>query len=259
MGVFDRLIIFSPTLAREEKGKAFMARAHSFEPTYYTEYTDELMDHERDIILGDIRDWDDFVMDKAIYLKYRAGGSLSLEELWRMEELDFSKPVWKYRRELYPTCALVLDDHVGKRGVFDANCKSKLVQVCVEHRHLGLSIYLLSQVFCNFIPKQMRGGVINMWMLFGTKSSKHMEDIAEAVASKIEPKLFIEAWKLATKDDPHSFLFVDYKENDPQRVLRKNFDQYIEFDTPDESPSSDKFPTDLQPAEMCPAKEPVTS
>jgi hypothetical protein len=31
---FDRLIIFSPTLAREPKGKAFLKAKHNFEITY---------------------------------------------------------------------------------------------------------------------------------------------------------------------------------------------------------------------------------
>ena len=227
-GVYDRLIVFSPTLSREAKGKAFMASNHKFELTYYEEYTDNRLCLERERMLADIRDWNDFLFDKKAYAKYRSGGELTLPELWRLEELDFQKPLWKFKHEYYPTCAILLDDHVGRRGVFDANCKSQLVQVCVEHRHLGLSIYLLSQVFKNFIPKQLRGGIINLWFLFGTKSTKHMQEIAESVASKIDPKQFIAAWQLATKDSPHDFLMCDYKENDPNRMLRKNFNQYIQ-------------------------------
>ena len=231
-GTFDRLIIFSPTLSREEKGKRFLKDKHKFEVTYYPEYSDQLMMQERENMLADIREWYIFLKKKEVWEKFCQTpyiSNLDMEELVMLEEMSWEKPRWKYRKEFYPTFALVLDDHVGKPGVFNANCKSKLVEVCVEHRHLSLSIYLLSQVFSNFIPKQLRGGCINLWFLFSTKSDKHMEDIAESVASKIEPEKFIQAWKFATKDSPHDFLFVDYKCCDVDSMLRKGFDKLIQF------------------------------
>lgn len=229
---FDRLIIFSPTLSREPKGKAFLNDKHNFQITYYKEYNDALMMEERENMLMDIRDWEKHLLYKEAFEKFKKTEDvedLTMDELVLLEECDFRPPKWKYKRELYPTFALVLDDHVGKKGCFSATCKSKLVEVCVEHRHLSLSVYLLSQVFSNFIPKQLRGGCINLWILFNTKSEKHMEDIAESVASKIEPERFIQAWKYATKDNQHDFLFVDYKCNDPDFMLRKNFDKLIQF------------------------------
>lgn len=238
-GTFDRLIIFSPTLSREDKGKTFMKAKHHFEITYYPEYTDAIMMEERDKMLADIEDWHKFEEMKKVWAKFCRAGSIDdmdMDELVLLEEMDFRKPKWKYPKEFYPTFALVLDDHVGKKGVFNANCRSKLVEVCVEHRHLSLSVYLLSQVFQNFIPKQLRGGCINLWILFSTKSEKHMEDIAESVVSKIEPEKFIQAWKYATKDSPHDFLLVDYKCNDVNYMLRKGFDKIIQFtdvDTPE--------------------------
>jgi hypothetical protein len=225
---FDRLIIFSPTLAREPKGQAFLSGKHNFEISYYKEYSDEIMMEERHNMLSDIEAWHKYQAYKRVYARFKRD-AFSDADLEVLMEYDFKPPKWKYKTEHFPTFALVLDDHVGKRGCFNANCKSKLVEVCVEHRHLSLSIYLLSQVFANFIPKQLRGGCINMWMLFGTKSHAHMVDIAENLTSKITSDEFIEAWKFATKDSPHDFLFVDYKANDPNQMLRKNFDKLIQF------------------------------
>ena len=99
----------------------------------------------------------------------------------------------------------------------------------MEHRHLSLSVYLLSQVFANFVPKQLRGGCINLWLLFRTKSDKHMEDIADAVASKIDPKNFIAAWQFATSESPHDCLLCDYKCSNVDDMLRKGFDKRITF------------------------------
>ena len=231
-GSFDRLIIFSPTLQREPKGKAFLKAKHNFEITYYPEYNDAIMMEERANMLADIQEWNLFVEQKKAYEKFRRVSDvdeMSLDELQVLEQCGFEKPRWKYQRELYPCFALLLDDHVGKAGVFNANCRSKLVEICVEHRHLSLSIYLLSQVFANFIPRQLRGGCINLWMLFSTKSTKHMEDIAEDVAGKISPEQFMAAWRFATKDSPHDCLVVDYKCNEPRFMTRRNFDHLIEF------------------------------
>lgn len=235
-GSFDRLIIFSPTLQREPKGKAFLKAEHNFEITYYAEYTDAIMIEERANMLADIAEWNMFQIQKSAWDKYKKTKdekSLSMDELSALEQCGFEPPKWKYARELYPTFAMVLDDHVGKKGVFNANCRSKLVEICVEHRHLSLSIYILSQVFANFIPRQLRGGCINLWMLFSTKSDKHMEDIGDDVATKIPPDKFIQAWKFATEKSPHDCLVVDYKCNDINLMLRRNFDhviQGIEFD-----------------------------
>lgn len=233
---FDRLIIFSPTASRDGKCKAFLKEKHFFDITYYPEYTDAIMMEEREKMLADLEEWNTFQRTKKAYEKFlrcKDADELTMEDLELLHACDFRKPEWKYKTEQYPCFALLIDDHVGKKGVFNANCKSKLVEVCVEHRHLSLSIYLLSQVFANFCPKQLRGGVINLWILFSTKSDKHMEDIADAVASKIAPDKFVDAWKFATKDDSHSFLLCDYKHSDINKMLRQNYDKLIVFDGAD--------------------------
>lgn len=231
-GTFDRLIIFSPTLSREPKGKAFLEADHNFEISYYHEYSDAIMMEERERMLGDIQEWNRFLKKKEAWEKFKRCKSvedLTMDELVLLEECDFEKPKWIYDREYYPTCALLLDDHVGKRGVFNANCRSKLVEVCVEHRHLSLSIYLLSQVFANFVPKQLRGGVINLWILFSTKSQHHKEEIAEQVANKVDENTFIALWDYATSRSQHDALVVDYKAPETKFMFRRNFDTLIQF------------------------------
>jgi len=230
---FDRLIIFSPTLSREPKGKAFLKADHNFQVSYYEEYTDAIMMEEREAMLADITEWNEFVKAKEAYERFKRCkdvDELSMDDLVLLEKYEYTKPKWKYPIEQYPSFALLIDDHVGKKGVFNANCRSKLVEVCVEHRHLSLSIYILSQVFKNFLPKALRGGVVNLWILFSTKSDKHMEEIAEDVACKIEPNKFVKAWKLATQNQ-HDCLVIDYKCSDPNYMLRRNFDHVIQFDT----------------------------
>jgi hypothetical protein len=92
-------------------------------------------------------------------------------------------------------------------------------------------VYLLSQVFTNFIPKQFRGGVINLWILFSTKSQKHKESIAEQVANKVDTETFLKVWDYATKDSPHDCLVVDYKAPSIDFMFRKGFDKLIQINS----------------------------
>jgi len=237
-GTFDRLIIFSPTLSRESKGQTFMDGKHYFEITYYPEYSDSIMMEEREKMLADIEEWNEYERQLKAYKKFKACkdiDELTHDDLVLLEQIDFEKPHWKYPKPYYPTFALLLDDHVGKKGVFNANCRSKLVEVCVEHRHLSLSIYLLSQVFANFVPKQLRGGVINLWILFSTKSQKHKEEIAEQVANKVDETTFIRLWDYATSKSQHDALVVDYKAPNIDVMFRRNFDYLIKFDEIDKN------------------------
>ena len=237
VGTFDRLIVFSPTLHHEPKGKAFLKADHNFEITHYPEYTDALMVEEQANMMADIQEWNKFEATKLAWEKFKkvkSADDMTMDELVLLEECGWEKPKWKYRKEYYPCFALLIDDHAGKKGVFNANCRGKLVEFLVAHRHHSCSVYILSQVFANFIPKQLRGGCINLWILFSTKSEKHMEEIAEDVACKIEPEKFIAAWKYATSKSQHDCLVVDYKCNDPNLMMRRNFDHIIQFDDGEE-------------------------
>jgi hypothetical protein len=86
----------------------------------------------------------------------------------------------------------------------------------------------LMQIVANRIPRQLRSN-ISLWMLFPTKSATLKKQVAEEIAYKLEPETLINAWDLATKDDPHSFLYCDYDATDMSKMFRRNFDQGIAF------------------------------
>jgi hypothetical protein len=231
-GAFDRLIIFSPTADKDAKMKRYITDEHNFEVSYYPQYTDTIMREEVASMEADIEEWRQFLKQKEAYKKYlrvKDVDELDLDDLEALYSIDFEKPQWKYKKEHYPSFAIVIDDHVGKKGVFGANCTGYLSEVCVVHRHISLSVYLLSQVFTNFIPKQYRGGIINMWILFSTKSQKHKESIAEQVANKVDTETFLKVWDYATKDSPHDCLVVDYKAPSIDYMFRKGFDKLIQL------------------------------
>ena len=232
VGAFDRLIIFSPTAMKDAKMKRFIDDNHNFKITFYPQYTDTIMKEEVLKFEGDIEDWKLFNKQKEAYARYircNDVNEMSLDDLEYLYQCDFEKPKWRYKKEYYPTFAMLIDDHVGKRGVFGANCKGYLSEICVLHRHISLSIYMLSQVFTNFIPKQFRGGIIHLWILFNTKSQKHKEDIAQQVANKVDEDTFLQIWDFATKDSSHDCLVVDYKAPEIDFMFRKGYDKLIQF------------------------------
>lgn len=243
-GSFDRLIIFSPTADKDMKMKRYISDKHNFQVTYYPQYSDKIMREEVASMEADLEEWRQFQKQKEAYERYiraKSVDDLSMEDLELLYLLDFEKPQWKYRKEVYPCFAVVIDDHVGKKGLFGANCTGYLSEVCVIHRHISMSLYLLSQVFANFIPKQFRGGIINLWVLFSTKSQKHKEDIADQVANKVDTDTFLKVWDYATKDSHHDALVVDYKAPSIDFMFRKGFDKLIQF-----NPEKDLSHTDIQ-------------
>lgn len=234
---FDRLIIFSPTGMKDPKVKAFIEGKHNFAVTFHHQYNDTIMREEVQSFEADIEEWKMYQRQKSAYEKYLRSADideLTMEDLELLNLSDFEKPTWKYDRDYFPTFAVLIDDHACCKNVFGANCRGFLSELCVAHRHYSCSIYVVSQIFKNFIPKQFRGGILNMWLLFSTKSEKHKEDIAEQVANKIEPDKFIDIWNYAVKDNPHDCLLVDYKAQTIDTMFRRNFDKLIVFANDDE-------------------------
>jgi hypothetical protein len=227
---FDRLIIFSPTGMKDPKVKTFIEGKHHFKVTFHHQYSDAIMREEVEAFEGDIEEWKMFQRQKQAYDKYLKCDDvedLSMDDLECLNLTDFEKPKWKYDKEYYPCFAVLIDDHACCKNVFGANCRGFLSELCVAHRHYSCSIYVVSQIFKGFIPKQFRNGIVNLWILFSTKTQKHKEDLAEQLANKIDPDSFIEYWDYAVKDDPHDCLVVDYKAKSLDTMFRKNFDKLI--------------------------------
>lgn len=194
-GSFDRLVVFSPTGMKDPKTKRFIQDDHYFDVTYYPKYADDIMREEAHNFEADIQEWEQFKKQKQAYEKYQRCKDvedLTMEDSQYLHECDFEKPKWKYPKEQWPCFAVLIDDHACSKGVFGTSNKGYLSEFCVGHRHFSTSVYLLSQVFMGFVPKQFRGGIVNLWALFSTKSQHHKEEIAEQVANKVDEKTFIQ-------------------------------------------------------------------
>jgi len=226
---FDKCVFFSPTLHGENKGDDFLQAKHNFELVHYPHYQDSLMMQEAEYMKTKIEEWKQWQEKKRVWEKFKKCKSideLDLNDLMMLESMEWQAPKNEFPNG-YPCHVLVLDDLVGAKGVFSANCRGFLTEFILRSRHYSCTVIVLSQVFKNFLPAQLRSGSFDKWVLFGTKS-KHRETIAEEMADKIEVEQFLDIWDFATSDE-HSCLFVDYTAPDIKYMFRKGFDTLIQF------------------------------
>jgi GTPase SAR1 family protein len=226
---FDRCVFFSPTFSKEPKGETFISSKHNFELEVYNKYSDATLKEEAEMMKQSIADWKLWEEKKRVWDKFKRVKSvddLDFDELMILESMGFEKPQNEFPNG-FPSHILILDDLVGAKGVFNANCRGFLTEFILQSRHHSCSVIILSQVFKNFLPNQLRQGSFDKWVLFGTKS-KHRESIAEEMSDKIETDKFIAIWDYATQK-ANECLFVDYTAP-VEYMFRKGLDNLIQFD-----------------------------
>jgi GTPase SAR1 family protein len=226
---WDRCIFFSPTLKGENKGDAFIHSKHNFELEVYSKYSDAVMIEEAEMMKQRIEDWKLWEEKKRVWAKFKKCKSveeLHLDEMMLLDSMGWEKPQNEFPNG-YPSHIVILDDMVGAKGVFSANCCGFLTEFILQSRHHSATVIVLSQVFKNFLPAQLRQGSFDKWVLFGTKS-KHRETIAEEMSDKIEVDKFLQIWDFVC-NEPHKALFIDYTA--PLKYMfRSGFDKLVMFE-----------------------------
>lgn len=227
---FDRCVFFSPTFLSEGKGESFAAAKHNFDLEVYKHYSDTIMEQEASMMRQKIEEWKLWQRKKEVWAKFskvKDANEMEYDELMMLESMEWQSPTNEFPNG-YPSHVLILDDLVGAKGVFNANCKGYLTEFILQSRHHSCSVIILSQVFKNFLPAQLRQGNFDKWVLFHTKS-KHRESIAEEMSDKIEIEKFLEIWDYATQST-HSALVVDYTAP-IEYMFRKNLDYLVRCDS----------------------------
>jgi hypothetical protein len=226
---FDRIIIFSPTALKDPKVSNFIHSKTRAKITHYPSFKPGDLRTEMDQMEKDVKAWRTWkehlaVWQKFVRLRYDVD-KMEVDELALLDECGFERPAPPNDNELFPSHAIVFDDLVGCR-VFSATMGGLANNLLISHRHYSCSVFVLSQTFTSFIPKQIRTNNIGLWVLFGTKCAKAMKDIADDVAAKVAPATFIRAWQLATAK-PHTPLVCNYDAHDLDSMFRAGLDQRI--------------------------------
>jgi hypothetical protein len=225
---YDKIFWWSPTANREAKIKAFIKECKDkceieIKDTFNEAEFIQLQDWFR----SEIDEYRHYKKKLEVWKKFKKCKStdeLTMEDLTLLDEMDWEKPKTDYKNG-FPSWALVWDDEIGNKSIFSPTCKGATSKFWILHRHLSCSVFILSQIVANGIPRQIRGN-ISLWILFSCKSDKLKKDVADELAFKVPPETLLEMWDLATKE-PHHFLMCDYDCPDEEYMFRRNFTDII--------------------------------
>lgn len=225
---YDKIYWYSPTASREAKIKSFIEHCKGQCEIEIIEHFDvHEFSNQLDWFRSEIDEYRLYKKKLDVwkrYLKCESVDELSLDDLVMLEEMDWEKPKTTYKNG-FPSWALVWDDEIGNKSIFSPNCKGVTSQFWILHRHLSCSVFILSQIVSNGIPRQIRSN-ISLWILFSCKSDKLKKDVADELAFKCEPDDLLKIWDFATQEQ-HSFLMCDYDCPDEKYMFRKNFTDLI--------------------------------
>lgn len=145
-------------------------------------------------------------------------------------------PKWKYHNK--PGIFHLIMDDCQSSGLFDPGKGNKFLNMAIRHRHVssrpqfkvGISLWLLVQNYCTNggLPRALRENCTQL-CLFPVKQKEMIEKVADEMGGEVEKEKFMQAYEYATKDDPHSFLLVDFNPKDKNKIFRKRFNEYIMF------------------------------
>lgn len=229
---FDRIIWISPTMCRDVNGMDYMKRNHNFELKYYERFNQAEFAQELEQMKSDIDNYRAYLYRLEVWKKYVRNGydieGMSFEEIMILNDLDFEEPTTDFKNG-FPCFAVVFDDVICEKGIFSQNIKNPVSKFFTTHRQHSCSIFMTSQVHQQGVPRQIRG-VVSLWILFRCKSKELQESVAKELSFKCDKETLMKVWDFTTKDDPHDFLFIDYKQNDLNKMFRKNFNQLVQLD-----------------------------
>jgi hypothetical protein len=217
-GVFQKVILISPTAAYDQKYKMLPLTA------IHEDYSDELMTDIMEEQKEDMEEFKQTAEDIKLYDKYMNSKRLTNKELLRLytmmnpmtEELE--KPVQQFDK--LPFTAVILDDLGGTPAFRNGN--NFLNSIVCKSRHYLTNFFVCVQhpYQC---PRALRSQCSHV-MLFATKDKKLLEELAKENCSHLAPDQFVQMFQHATAD-PHSFMLCDFKTNE----VRKNFDEVLKF------------------------------
>jgi hypothetical protein len=221
-GVFQKVVLISPTAAYDEKYKMLPLSA------VHEDYSDELMSDIMEEQKTDMEEFKQTEDDIRLYTKFMRHKRLSKAELLRLYTMlnphteEFEKPEQKFGK--LPYMAVILDDLGGTPAFRNGNnflnsivCKSRHYKsnffVCVQHPYQ--------------MPRALRSQCSHC-MLFATKDKKLLEELAKENCSHLTPEEFTAMFQHATRR-PHDFMMCDFKKDQ----VRRNFDEVLSLKMPE--------------------------
>jgi len=232
-GYYDKVYLITPTY---KSNKSIWDIANIQEEDVY-EPTIDVLNIIQENVEQEKKDWDDFLMQKEIYKKFKGDmkhkkiSNINPDELIDYYEMGFmegEKPEWKYKYERPPRLAVIIDDCLGTDLM--AKRTAGLVNTCIKHRHLsclGISIFMLVQSYCSHggIPRPIRENTTHL-LLFKINDKKQIDKVKEECDLPVTDEEFTEMCEYA-HSIPYNFLFIDFAAKKPCQQFRSGFDNYL--------------------------------
>ena len=99
--------------------------------------------------------------------------------------------------------------------------------VVIKHRHLGLSIIVMTQTF-HGLPRAIRLNC-TLYVLFRTSDLKQLNQIYEHFGGMVPKEEFMAMYDHAT-EAPHGFLMIDADPKNPAQRFRNGFNEFMSIE-----------------------------
>ena len=231
---YDKLWLISPTYHSNKQiwDIADIEEEDVFEPDINVLKTiTGLIEAERE-------EWDDFLMKKELYKKYKREIAnkpvmsirpVDLIQYMDLGFLDNIEPEWKYPIEQAPRLGLIIDDAMGTDLM--AKRTAGLTNFCIKHRHLGrglgVSVFMLVQSYCALggVPRPIRENTTHL-LLFKINDEKQIQKVKEESDLPVTD----EEWESMCEKAhsiPYNFLLCEFAYKCPSKMFRSGWDNYL--------------------------------
>ena len=236
----DRCLVITPTYA---SNKATWNIAKIEEEDVY-EPTKNVLKNIKKFIQDEKDEWDDYNDRKKQYKEYQKlvnSKNLNLEnkdllkQLLLYEELGFydEPPKWKYKQEVAPRLALVIDDSMGTDIMLPSAGLTKFV---IAHRHwgdgLGISVFMLVQSYTagasQGLSRPIREQTTQLW-LFKIVQENQLKKVFEESDLDINYDKYIQLCK-QVHSVQYNFLIIDFNAKSLDKKYRNGFKDFIKIE-----------------------------
>lgn len=246
-------------LVKKAKEKGYYDKVYLITPTYNSNQQiwdiadiDEEDVYEPDMsvlktiinnVEGEKKEWDLFLSMKKLHKKFKQDmkdkpfDKIGSHNLVDYLDCGFFEPnfndKWKYKNEVPPRLAVIIDDSLGTDLMARRN--AGLTNLCIRHRHiadgLGLSIFMLVQSYCALggVARAIRENCTHL-LLFRINDEKQIAKVREETDLPCSEEDWINMCKYA-HEIPFNFLLLDFVPKTECRRYRSGFDNYIITDS----------------------------
>lgn len=226
-GYFHSILVFSPTVASDEKWDHVKQQRLLAENLPLKKFllklgekkkTDTVVEAKGDV--PTIEPHDPIIPEECFFSEYDEdtlasimGQQMAMVKLLKSHEKS---------KHMANRILFIFDDLVGS-SLFNNSRDSPFKRLNTNHRHYSASILMVTQAYKE-IPKTVRTNFSGL-IIFEIPNDKEIQVIFEENPNYLKHEEWMELYEYCTEGD-HSFLYINYQK--PKRLrLMRNFDQVV--------------------------------